>query len=122
MAYISTNLAEMITRVGEVPYSEWVYDTTDTHLTVGTAGYITDAAYSNGTVAKHGGKGLRKGDRIKVRQWSALPTDVLLHQFEAPATAPTLTSISEFIVMGIAVATGYADLCLISYTNLVNID
>lgn len=122
MAYISLNLAEMTTRVGAVPYSEWVYDTTDTHTTVGAAGYISDAAFSDGAVAKHGGKGLRKGDRIKVRTWSALPTDSLLNQFTAPTTAPTLSAISEFMVMGVSVTTGAADLALISYTDLVNID
>ncbi len=122
MSYNGDYLVAKNDRNGPLGQVDWVYDTTDTHTTIGLTGYISDAAYTDGTTAKQGKKGLRKGDRIYVRQWSALPTDALVDPYSAAATAPTLIAVSEFIVMGIVQATGVADLVLVDYDNLVNID
>lgn len=124
MAYNGDYLVARTDRTGPLGNRVWDYDTTDTHTDIGVSGYITDAAFSNGTTAKEGKKGLRKGDRIYVRRWSALPTDALADMVSPAATLPTLTSVAEYIVAGIVAATGVADLALLNHTVIAsaNID
>lgn len=109
MAYDTTYLAQ-VRQFGPFNNMEWAYHTTDSAATVGAAGYITDAAYSDGTNSKQGKKGLRKGDVVMVSHWSALPTDSMTDFFTANATAPKILYQTRFIVRGITIATGVANL------------
>lgn len=108
MAYNGDYLVALTDRNGPIGNRSWQYDTTDALSVVAAASYFTGAAYSNGTSAKEGGKGVRKGDIILVRVWSALPTDGLADAVSPVATAPTLTYTSRLRVSGIVAATGAA--------------
>ncbi len=122
MSYDSNYLAKKgPSAEGRIGFTEWIYHTTDTPQTIDTAGYISDAAEVVGSVAKHGAKGIRKGDLVHVVQWSALP-DGPEDRVSPPATAPTITGYGVFMVAGISASTGAADLAAISWADITNED
>lgn len=108
MSYNGDYLVALTDRSGPIGNRTWQYDTTDILSVVAAASYFSDAAFSNGTTSKEGKKGLRKGDIILVRVWSALPTDGLADAVSPVATAPTLTYTGRLRVTGIVAATGAA--------------
>lgn len=118
MAYISSNLVSMLEEVGPYGRSEFVYETTDTLPTIEAADYISNAASVVGGVAVGGSKGLKKGDLVHVRQWSALPT-ANADYFGIGTAAPTITALGRFVVMGISVA-GKANLATLEWIDVVD--
>lgn len=108
MAYNSDYLAKL----GHGPFGigTWEYHTTDTAATMGAAGYISDAAFSDGTNSYQGKRGLKKGDIIRSFHWSALPANMRTEPYTANATAPKILYTSQWVVRGITIATGVANL------------
>lgn len=106
MAYDGTYLAR-VRDIGPFGNGFWDYHTTDALATVTASGYFSDAAFSDGTTASHGKKGLRKGDLIRVFTWASIPDEVQ-DLFKAAATAPALSPMCLLRVTGIVQATGVA--------------
>lgn len=98
MPYARSGLSIKCQIPGTVGGHEWYYDTTDAVTVVRAANYISDALAA----------GVRKGDLVHVRVWSALPT-TNASKATAPATAPTLTAWQVMPVLGLSAA-GAADL------------
>jgi hypothetical protein len=111
MAYSSTNLALAVQMGGPIGLNLWVYDTTDTHATVDTAGYITDALV----------KGMAKGDLVFVRVWTSAVPDSSAKVRTAAASASVLSTCGWHAVMGISTA-GAADLGDVTAVTVTNTD
>ena len=90
MPYLRSGLSIKQQIPGRVGGHEWFYDTTDAVTVVRAAGYISDALAA----------GVRKGDMIWVRVWSALPT-VNANKVGAAAAAPTISAIQVMPVLGV---------------------
>lgn len=87
MAYTTANPPRKILDLpGAATNALWVYDSVDALATMDTAGFITNAR----------ALGMRKGDMILVKLWSALPT-AQSDTDTAFGTNPTVT----FGIMGV---------------------
>lgn len=90
-------------------YTEWLYDTADSQVTINTAGYITDAK----------AKGLKIGDRVECRIWSIGPTKATAMD---RSQWGTFNGFLIFYVAAVNATTGTADLTDGTAASLTNSD